>query len=305
MNKYNLQIPIIFLVFNRPDTTKKVFEVIRQVKPPQLLVVADGARNNKPGEAEKCAHVKKIIDTVDWDCQVLTNYSDRNLGCNKRVSSGLNWAFSLVDKAIIIEDDCLPTLSFFPFCEELLEKYQDDRRIMTISGDNFQFGRRRRTNDSYYFSIYNHCWGWATWRRAWEQYDIDMKLCPKIVNDNWLKDILINPYAVKYWQNKFQTTYENKIDSWAFRWTFACWVQSGLTILPNVNLVSNIGFNSAGTHLNNSNSIFADIPTQEIKFPLQHPSFVIRNKEADDFTYQIMFSLFGRTKRKAREFLKI
>lgn len=304
MNYYQLKTPVIFLTFNRPDTTKRVFEVIRQVKPPILLVVADGARENKPGEAEQCTAVRKIIDTVDWNCEVLTNYSDINLGCNKRVSSGLDWAFSLVERAIILEDDCLPNLSFFQFCEELLEKYQDDQRIMTISGDNFQFGKKR-TDDSYYFSIYNHCWGWATWRRAWQHYDIEMKLWSEIREGNWLQNILFNPNIVKYWRNKFQATYENKIDSWAFRWTFACWLQSGLSILPNVNLVSNIGFSSAGTHLNNSQSIFANMQTQEMEFPLQHPSFVIRNKEADDFTYKTMFSLFARARRKIRQLLKI
>jgi hypothetical protein len=296
--------PIVFLVFNRPDTTKKVFEVIRQVKPPILLVSADGARKDKPEEVEKCAAVRQIIDTVDWECKVLTNYSDINLGCKKRISSSLDWAFSLVDKAIILEDDCLPNISFFRFCEELLEKYQDDTRIMTISGNNFQFGKNR-TDDSYYFSIYNHCWGWATWKRAWQHYDVEMKLWSKVKKEGWLKDILINPCAVRYWQNKFQKAYENKVDTWAFRWTFACWVQSGLTILPNVNLVSNIGFNSDGTHHKNSKNKLANIPIHNLNFPLNHPSFVIRNQEADNFTYKNMLSFSARAKNKLESFLNI
>ena len=303
MNKYQLKTPIIFLIFNRPDTTKKVFEVIRQVKPSQLLVVADGAKINKLGELEKCNAVRQIIDTLDWECEVFTNYSDINLGCKHRVSSGLDWAFSLVEKAIILEDDCLPNTSFFRFCEELLEEYQHDTRIMAISGNNFQFGRKR-TQDSYYFSLYNHCWGWATWRRAWQYYDIEMKLWSKIKQERCLKDILVNPGAVRYWRNKFQATYENKIDSWAFRWTFACWLQSGLTILPNVNLVSNIGFNSEGTHHKNSHNIFSNMTTENLEFPLKHPSFMIRHKKADDYTYQMMFSFLSRANRKMKQLIK-
>lgn len=304
MNNYQLKTPVIFLTFNRPDTTKKVFEIIRQVRPPQLLVVADGARENKPGELEKCIAVRHIVNDVDWECEVLTNYSDINLGCKQRVSSGLDWAFSLVERAIILEDDCLPDISFFRFCEELLEKYQDDTRIMAISGDNFQFGRNR-TDDSYYFSIYNHCWGWATWRRAWQHYDVEMKLWAKINQERWLKNILVNPAAIRYWRNKFQNTYEDKIDTWDFQWTFACWMQNGLTVLPHVNLVSNIGFDSEGTHNNHSKHQLANIPTQEIEFPLQHPSCVIRNQEADDFTYQNMLSFSARAKNKLKSFLNI
>ncbi len=303
MNQVNITTPVILLAFNRPNTTKKVFDVIRRIKPSKLLLVADGARENKPEEIENCAAVRNIINDIDWECKVLTNYSDINLGCKQRISSGLDWAFSLVDRAIILEDDCLPNISFFRFCEELLEKYQDDTRIMTISGDNFQFGKKR-TKDSYYFSIYNHCWGWATWRRAWQHYDIDMKLWSKIKQEGWLKDILVNPVAVKYWRNKLQATYENKIDSWAFRWTFACWIQSGLTILPNVNLVSNIGFSSAGTHHKNSKNIFANMATEKLEFPLKHPPFVIRHKKADDYTYQVMFSFLSRANRKMKQLIK-
>lgn len=304
MNNYQLTTPVIFLVFNRPDTTQKVFEVIRQVKPLKLLVVADGARKDKLGEAEKCAAVHKIIDSIDWQCDVLKNYSDINLGCKNRVSIGLNWAFEQVEEAIILEDDCLPHSTFFQFCEELLEKYRDDKRIMTISGDNFQFGRKR-TEDSYYFSIYNHCWGWATWRRAWQYYDINMKLWQKVRDGNWLRDILNNNYAVRYWISKFQGTYEDKINSWAFRWTLACWLQSGLTILPNVNLVSNIGFNSDGLHHQYQKSLFANMSVEEMQFPLQHPPFVIRNKEADDFTYRIMFGIWARAIRKIRQYSSV
>ncbi|PAX60058.1 glycosyltransferase family 2 protein [Brunnivagina elsteri] len=283
-----MKTPVAFLIFNRPDTTEKVFEAIRQAKPPKLLVVADGPRPDRPGEAEKCQAAREIIKQVDWDCEVLTNYSDVNLGCKKRVASGLDWVFENVEEAIILEDDCLPHPTFFPFCEELLDKYRDDNRIMTISGDNFQFGKTRN-KDSYYFSRYNHCWGWASWRRAWQHYDIEMKNWEKVRDEGWLKDIFCDSSSVKYWENIFQRTYEGKIDTWDYIWTYCCWLQNGLTILPNVNLVSNIGFGNEGTHTKSKKNIFANIPAEEMRFLLQHPSFVIRNEKADSLTQRTLF----------------
>ncbi len=301
---------VALLIFNKPDTTEKVFEAIRQAKPPKLLVVADGPRSDRPGEAEKCQATRAIIDRVDWDCQVLTNYSDVNLGCKLRVSSGLDWVFNTVEEAIILEDDCLPHPTFFHFCEELLDYYQDDERIMVISGDNFQFGRKR-TEYSYYFSRYNHCWGWATWRRSWQHYDIEMKLWPKIRDGNWLRYILEEPMTVRYWQKIFQATYEEKNNSWAYRWTFSCWVQSGLTVIPNVNLVSNLGFVIEATHTKNSRNPSAHLPLEKMCFPLQHPPFIIRDAEADNFTQDnnfnppLMKGLRKKAQRVVSQLLKV
>ena len=274
---------VAFLIFNRPNTTQKVFESIRQAKPPKLFVVADGPRKDRDNEAQNCKAVRRIIDQVDWDCQVLTNYSDINLGCKDRVSSGLDWVFEQVEDAIILEDDCIPDPTFFRFCEELLDYYRNDMRIMAISGDNFQFGRKH-TSDSYYFSRYIHCWGWATWRRAWQHYDNEMKLWPTIRQGNWLTSVFENPESIKYWHKTFQAVYDQKINSWAYRWAFACWLQSGLTILPNINLISNIGFAIEGTHTKNSRNPLANLPVEKMNFPLRHPSFIMRNIEADDFT---------------------
>ena len=301
-----MKTPVAFLIFNRPDTTEKVFEAIRAAKPPKLLVVADGARSDRPDEGEKCEAARKIIERVDWDCEVLTNYSEVNLGCQKRVSSGLDWVFNNVEEAIILEDDCVPHPTFFRFCEELLDYYRDDERIMVISGDNFQFGRKR-TEYSYYFSRYNHIWGWATWRRAWQYYDIEMKLWSKIRDGNWLKFILEEPRAVKYWSKIFQAVYDGYINTWDYQWTFACWLQSGLTVLPNVNLVSNIGFGTEGTHTKDIRNPFANLPTEKICFPLQHPPFIIRHTLADKFTQDRIFTsgLLVRIKKKIQQALAI
>lgn len=303
MTNFQLTTPVVFLIFNRPDTTRKVFEVIRQAQPQQLLVVADGPRSDKAGEAKKCAEVRAIIDTVDWDCEVLINYSEINLGCKKRVSSGLDWAFSLVEEAIILEDDCLPDPTFFRFCQELLEKYRDDKRIMGISGDNFQFGRKR-TGYSYYFSRFNDCWGWATWRRAWQYYDHEMKLWEEIRNGDWLKDILNNKFfLIQYRKHKLQSVYENKIDSWAYIWTFSCWTQNGLIIIPNYNLVSNIGFSSESTHTTDIKSPIANLKREPISFPLQHPPFIIPDTKADRFRNQKIFGLVPRAIRKIKRII--
>ncbi|BAY11967.1 glycosyltransferase family A protein [Calothrix sp. NIES-2098] len=295
---------VVFIIFNKPEITAQVFESIRQVKPPKLLVIADGSRPDYPDDVDNCAATRKIIEQVDWDCTILKNYSEENLGAKIRIATGLNWAFKQVEEAIILEYDCLPHPTFFPYCEELLDKYRHDQRIMTISGNNFQFGRRR-TEDSYYFSCYPLIWGWATWRRAWQQYDLEMKHWLAIKNNNWLQDILDNSTAVRYWTNIFQTCYEGQIDTWDYPWTLTSWLQNGLTILPNVNLVSNIGFSTEAHNTKDIYSPFANHPTQAMEFPLKHPAFMIRDAQADKFTQQTQFhlSLTYRMKRKIREIL--
>lgn len=290
MNNWQLKTPVVFLIFRRPDITARVFAEIARARPPKLLVVADGPRADRPGEAEKCATARAIIEQVDWPCEVLTNYAETNMGCGRRVSSGLDWAFSLVEEAIILEDDCLPHPTFFRYCEELLERYRDDERVMVVSGDNFQQGKQR-TEYSYYFSRYPHCWGWASWRRAWRHYDHEMTLWPFVRDNGWLYDVLQDAQAVAYWSHQFQKTYEGDIDSWNYRWMFNCWTQSGLTALPNVNLVSNIGFGADATHFESKKTPFAHLPCVAISCPVQHPAHVIRDTQADRFTEKNNFGI--------------
>lgn len=305
LDMQHLKTPVVFLIFNRPDTTEKVFEAIREAKPSQLLVVADGPREDRPGEEEKCAATRAIIDRVDWDCEVLKNYSEINLGCRKRVSSGLDWVFKTVESAIILEDDCLPHPSFFRFCDELLEKYRDDERVMVVAGNNFQVDEPR-TEYSYYFSRYNHCWGWASWRRAWQYYDDEMKLWPEVRDGGWLEDMLSETGAVKFWTEILQSCYEKKKNSWAYIWTFTCWVQNGLTILPQVNLISNIGFGGEATHTTHKKSKFANMPIEAVNFPLNHPPFMIRDAKADTFTHFDHYNdprIKSKIKRKLKQIL--
>jgi hypothetical protein len=286
MADFQLTTPVAFLIFNRPDTTARVFEAIRQAKPPKLLVVADGPRPDRADDIEKCKAARAIIEGVDWDCEVLTNYSDLNLGCKNRVSSGLDWVFDTVEEAIILEDDCLPHPSFFRFCQELLDYYRDDERIASIIGCNFQFGHQR-TKYSYYFSRYHFIWGWATWRRAWQHYDRDMSLFNEIKDDGFLRYIFQDTQQLRYWKEILQRTCDREIDTWDYQWILSCLLQNVLTITPNTNLVSNIGFGVEATHTKISRSVLNNIPVKAISFPLRHPAYIVPHADADNFTYRV------------------
>lgn len=284
-----MKTPVAFLIFRRPKETERVFDVIRRARPPKLLVIADGPHPSRPGEAELCNASRAVIDRVDWDCEIFKNYSEVNLGCKKRVASGLDWVFDMVEEAIILEDDCLPHISFFSFCEELLNKYRCDQRIFQISGQNVQTGQRVNEFD-YYFSRYTHCWGWASWRRAWNHYDVDIKLWPTIRDRQELKSVLMgDEYAIKVWHHVFQSIYDQKVDTWDFQLQLACWAQSALSILPTVKLVDNIGFGEGGTHTTSSNNPYASIPLEGVNLPLKSPLYIIRDREADYFTQRSLY----------------
>jgi hypothetical protein len=232
----SLSTPVAFIIFNRPDTTARVFQAIRQARPQKLLVIADGPRIDRSDEAEKCAATRAIIDQVDWECKVLTNYSDINLGCKHRVSSGIDWVFSEVEEAIILEDDCLPTPSFFQFCQTILERYRHDDRISMIGGTNYQ-QEHSRTSSSYYFSKYAHIWGWATWKRAWKNYDVDMKTWTECKRNNLVQSAFHDAYEQKYWSDEFDKVYAGEINTWDYQWLYTCFAQSRLSIVPNRNLI--------------------------------------------------------------------
>lgn len=272
--------PVVLIIFNRPELTKRVFQEIRNVKPTALYVIADGPRKTRPVENERCIYTRDIIETVDWECKVYKNYSDINLGCKKRISSGINWVFENTEEAIILEDDCLPHLTFFQYCEELLQKYREDERVMMISGNNL-FRRSNIAEYSYYFTSFNHIWGWATWRRGWQHYDLEMKKWPKLKNSGFLLEIVKDPKSVHYWNTILQEVYDGKINTWAHQWLFAGWVNNKLNIIPSKNLVSNIGFGVDSTHTTEKDHPFSNLPSVEMEFPLSHPPEVIRNMKSD------------------------
>lgn len=279
MSDFKLLTPVAFIIFNRPDTTDRVFAEIAKAKPSKLLVVGDGARVSRGGEAEKVAATRAIIEQVDWDCEVLTNYSEVNLGCKARVSSGLDWVFEQVEEAIVLEDDCLPDPTFFRFCQEMLERFRDDQRIGMISGTNLS--NNVDISDSYYFSRYPHIWGWASWRRVWKKYDVDMKELDILHKDINFKKSFVKKEEWKYWFNIFRSVQEGKVNTWDAQVVYLAFTQGMLSIYPTKNLISNIGFGDDATHTTNKNSILSNLSTHEISFPIRNPELILPNFKAE------------------------
>lgn len=276
--------PVLFIVFNRPDTTQEVFNVIRKVKPKKLFISADGARNSS--ELTLCDKTREIIKQVDWDCEVMTLFQETNLGCKLGVSTAINWFFNNVDEGIILEDDCLPSKSFFTFCEYMLNKYRYDDEVMHIGGVNFL----PEMKESYYFSRYNCIWGWATWKRAWEKYDVNMQNFPKFKEEKLINRIFSNKIIKLYWMSLFSQAFKNKIDTWDYQWTFAVWNNNGISILPGVNLISNIGFDERATHTKSSESKLSKLPKGEFDSISELTNKSI-NKENDRKLFEIISGL--------------
>ncbi|QNP52341.1 glycosyltransferase family 2 protein [Hymenobacter qilianensis] len=273
---------VLFLVFNRPDVTERVLAAIRAARPPRLYIAADGARADRPSEAIACDTVRRLIETgVDWPCTVKTLFRDQNLGCRRAVSTAIDWFFQHEEAGIILEDDCLPHPSFFSYCEELLDHYRDDTRVMHINGSNIMRGWVKDPDYSYYFSRHSAIWGWASWRRAWQHYNVATPLLPEIHSKNYLWRHFFNPLEARMLLRPLWATHTGKLDTWDYQWSFALLIQSGLSIMPAVNLISNIGFGEDATHTVNTSHPLANLPTEQIPLPLRHPSFVIRDTVSD------------------------
>lgn len=289
--------PIILIVFNRPNATARILEEIAKVKPSKLLVIADGPRNNYLPDQENCRKVRELVKKlVDWPCEILTDYSDKNLGCKMRVATGLDWAFSIVQEAIILEDDCIPQPTFFKFCDELLEKYRNDEKVAIISGSNL-FISGRKNPYSYYFSVFPQAWGWATWRRFWVNYDVNIKKWPELKNTPWLENILgKRGFAYEYWKKVFDLSYDQKTGTWDYQLVFAAWTKKAFAVIPSINLVSNIGFGlNKGTHFTSWRhrwQKFAQLKSKNIQFPLLHPPHISEDKKADNSIALFSFTYF-------------
>jgi hypothetical protein len=283
--------PVLFLVFNRPDTTGRVFQVIREARPCRLFVAADGPRPGRDDEADRCAEVSRIATAVDWPCEVKTLFREHNLGCKRAVSSAIDWFFTQVDEGIVIEDDCLPDPSFFRYCTELLERWRDDERVMGISGDNF-IGAQWQPPGSYYFSRFPHIWGWASWRRAWVHYDVAMRDWPLHRDMGLMKKIFpASRLQQRRWASMFDRLERGDIDTWDYQWSFACWKRGGLTCIPAVNLVTNIGFGPQATHTHNAEASLARLPRGRLEFPLSDPPLVAAAEPPDAWSEQQLFSI--------------
>ncbi|WP_342550764.1 hypothetical protein MKX57_03180 [Lysinibacillus sp. FSL M8-0216] len=295
--------PVAFIIFNRPDTTAIVFEEIRKYAPDQLFVIADGPRAHKKDEAQLCEKTRAVLQ-VNWDCDVTYIYSEENLGCRKRISSGLDEVFSYVEDAIILEDDCVPHEDFFAYCEDLLDYYKDDEKIMAISGNNFQTDDFE-IEESYYFSIFPHCWGWATWRNSWGKMDVEMKSWPNYKVSGDFDQLCYDVFFKEYWTTIYNDTYLGKIDTWDYQWTYSCWYHKGLAILPNKNLVSNIGFRENATHTTSENKLLENLPTFKMNFPLKHPTCIKINFEADFYVSENIFFVNDLKERAMTDSMKI
>ncbi len=281
--------PVVLCVFNRPETTQEVFEVVAKVRPKKLYILADGPRKNNANDVVKCQEVRAIFDQINWDCDLTKIYAEENVGIRNNIPNGLNQVFKREEQAIILEDDIIPDLSFFNYCEELLDRYKNDDRIAMISGYNDQLGISR-TECSYFFSRHTHIWGWATWRRAWKFYDVDAKIWKNINQNKYLDSVTIDKDERKHWQRSIGNVLSNKHPGWDAQWTVAVWSQNMLAILPNKNLIKNIGFGQDATHNHTSNTMNSFTESSAMQFPMQHPEIILPNTEADKFSARIFFT---------------
>lgn len=300
MEKWKIDVPVYMIFFNRPDTLQKVFESVREAKPSKLFLACDGPREGNQNDIENVEACKKVVENIDWECEVHRNYSDVNLGCGMRQYTGISWAFEYVDRLIIIEDDCYLSQDFYPFCEELLERYKDDERIYMISAMN-HLGKYEKTPYSYFFSG-GSCSGWATWKRAWKDMDFEMGFLDDEYSMNCVKDRY--PYtkgvAEKGKVRMEELKKKGKMTSWSYQSGMACYLNNRAGIVPRVNLVKNIGLTDEGVHsVNNIKKLpkkTQGVFTLEIypmEFPLKHPKYIV-----EDFGYykEYQRKLFGANK---------
>lgn len=276
MESYKTNSPVAIIIYKRLEETKKVFKGIRQVKPEKLFVISDYGRNLE--ENKKVDAVREyVLENIDWECEVFKNFAEANMGCKQRVSSGISWVFNQVERAIILEDDIVPSVDFFIFCDEMLERYKDDERIMSVSG--YKTHTDYKTEKDYFFSSMVEVWGWATWKRAWNLYDITMKEFNVFLEDRILENLFPKKYAVSL-QKSFQEVYDNRIDTWDYQWVYSILVNSGLTIVPKNNLIQNIGFNSEeATHT--KGGTYFKFPIGKVSLPIKENNLVVREYRYD------------------------
>ena len=293
-NQLTYDVPILLIAYKRPDKVARVLESIKKIKPKTLYVACDGADSRNSVDFKAVKLTRKIIkEKIDWDTNLKIKFNKANKGCMKAVSEAISWFFENVDEGIILEDDCLPHKDFFPFCKELLIKYRFDKRVWCITGDNLQ-NDKWIGDGSYYFSRYNHCWGWASWKRCWVNYDVNISDWPYVKRKKLLNNIFDFSSEIKYWTNIFDSIhYQKKPNTWDYQWTYSCFINGGMTIIPNKALIQNIGFGNDATHT------FGKIPNDRLNIinkeetgilPLIHPKYLLRSKEADRYTELNFFS---------------
>lgn len=299
MSLYKVDVPVAIVFFNRKDTLQEVFSAVKKARPSKLFLIQDGPRKDKVGEREKVLDCRKVVEEIDWECEVIRDYSDENLGCGKRMSSGLSNAFKKVDRLIILEDDCVPNQSMFTFCAEILEKYKDDSRINMISGMN-HLGTADFNGDSYCFCKTGAIWGWATWKRVWDLYEFEMPF----FKNNYIMKNFENSRFPRYYKNNSiavgqarQSSLDKgeRLTAWTYQFGMLRHLYSQMVIVPNKNLVSNIGLTDETTHSVSSLKMVPKglqrvffMETQEMEFPLVHPKYMMENSIYDKQLWRIM-----------------
>ena len=287
-------VPILLILWRRPEATKKLIQVLKSIKPRNLYIACDGARDGNSIEIQKVKKTREIVKKeINWEVNLNTFFKNKNFGCKYGVSNAINWFFENVEEGIILEDDCIPHVDFFEFCEVLLEKYRHDKRIFCISGAN-QINQTIG-DGSYFFSRYNHCWGWASWRRCWIQYDVEMSLWPKYKTSELIKSNFFLKKEQNFWTKTFDNFYFHGYpESWDYQWFFTSLIHGGMTAIPNKNLIENIGFGEDATHTISGKSPLKMIPNKKIRssgvLPIKHPKFVIRSEFADRIVERQTFS---------------
>lgn len=292
MKTFQLNTPVLFLTFNRFDTTKKVFAEIKKAKPKQLFLASDGPRNEK--EKKVVQEIRNyLLKNITWDCKVKKLFREKNLGCKYAVSSAIDWFFENVEQGIILEDDCLPSQSFFRFCQEMLEKYKDDERIMQISGTNVQ--GKTKIEESYFFSKCFNAWGWATWKRAWKFYDVEMKDWEEMNSLSKKTNSKDFPFQNFFGKRILKRIKKGTLDTWDYQWIFSCLLNGSFCIIPRFNLITNIGF-LMGTHTTNYKNS-KSLKRFDLPFPLKGNNLFLENMR-----YKKDFSSFFNRGRFIRFF---
>lgn len=284
----SFDVPVLMILYNRPDHAWRVFDKIKELRPKSLFIAVDGAKPERTGDAQAVTMCQKLVDAIDWPCQVKTLFREVNLGCKIAVSSAISWFFEHVEFGIILEDDCLPDSSFFNFCRELLLRYEMNERVMHIGGANL-IPDQQWSSNSYIFTKICHIWGWATWRRAWKHYDVNMKSFPEDTKSSFINQQVSDKESIKYWKHVFAEAYNQEVDTWDYQWVYAIWKQQGLCVLPEHNLITNIGYDASATHTT-LDSPFANMPTIAIN-SIRHPEQVDENTVATEWIFAKLYRL--------------
>lgn len=281
---FKLNIPVLFLVFNRMDTTIQVFSQIKKIKPPKLYIGCDGPRKNFPGESEIIKKIRTfLLENIDWDCEVFTKFNKENMGCKISVSQSIDWFFKNEEMGIVLEDDCLPSQSFFQFCQELLYKYKDDQRIFLITGYNKQNKWEDDLQD-YFFSNLGGIWGWASWRRAWNHYDVNIQDIDKFIAEDGFSKSLGKSLGKLKQDMIYNNVIRDNVDTWAMQWGYARHKNNALTCIPTVSLIKNIGFGEHATHTYGDN--LDGVEANEMKFPIKENAFVVSDERYDELLFK-------------------